>query len=1442
MCCLCVTAKVVVIVSSMGITRVVRKQIRKAVLRRTMRNVVETELVELAALNHAGKEEGRTTVERETESWPPRVEVEVNLIDALPGDLLVVMARVNDTDVPVLIDTGAATTVASIDLAPELGIETVEDDWMNLTGIAGQAVDIIGSKVVKLGIGTHECSTRLYFATKGPSRGSKYDIILGCDTLRLLPALSVDLARCQLKLGKEVIPVGDPRTSFPVNAALRVLNSVVLKPETETKIDLYMGPIPLDVDTVYMAEELSPKLRDKCLAMAPAVFPPDESGRVSVFLSNPTREHVTLHEDTLLSEAVSVSEDETGLSVFEAGLEVNAIQECEIVDRVKAVLEQVNLENADITGDQKERLMALIAEYNDCFSANKFDLGSSTIMAPTITTKTEEPVRGRPIRVPYKAQEELRKHIDTMLKAGLLDGSMRFCVDYRKLNEVCISDNFPLPTTETVFQRVAGCHYFSTLDLASGFWQIPLDEESSYKTAITTPEGTYRMTHLPFGLKSATSIFARIMSQVLEGVPDTTTYVDDILVSTKTDNFQKHLAALEAVFKRMRCFNLKMSPKKCIFARREVEFLGHVIRRDSYKPSCAGLEKIKEFPSPRTLKEVRRFVGMCSFFRRFIADFSKFSEPLTKLTKKENKFSWGEEQEKAFQRLKGKLLNEPLLSFPDYNKPFHLFTDASQVAMAGVLMQRDEEVKAYRAVSYCSRTMSETERRLPAVHAELGAIVHALRAFRGYIYGAKLIIHTDHSPLTFLMKQSETNPKLARWLLEIATYDVHFTHVKGAKNTVADCLSRLETENLDPKTLEELRDKIEVPYCLVMEASRPRLILAAEPVARFPVRRGAEDSDINTREEQLRDAEVGPILRHLEGGQIPRSLSPNEREAFVKNAARFTRLDNGCLYLRVDAARRFSGGLYPLVVPTSMKQLVFEFFHASHFAGCHMGLKKSLDKARRYYWDGMHGDFAKWVKECVPCQMRRLPKPRFREPMTVSRNTAVWRKVGLDLSGPFVLTENENRYILNVICWFSKFLVSVPLPDARGLTIAKALMEHVVLIHGCPLQIHTDNAKSFTSDFWKEFTKLLGLVHTTSVPYRSQGNALTERSFQIVQNALAKTISDGQRDWDRLLPYVTFAYNTQVHDSTNERPFYMVHGRDPVFSVDLILDPRTKEFGGDEDTDDFRAELITNLRFAWNLALEEAKLASRRQKLQYDKHARAQELKIGDRVFLKNFKTKPGLSRKLDLPWRRQFRVVELSPPHARIVSVFAPHTPSRKIHLDQIKLCVLAGGPPLTAQVIPPEVEENLAQAGAIMTHNEPEVPEQEPVPEPEMGDAEGHQGFCRVDPRDLGGYTEAHEPEAVFDMPEEFRVELEGGHNVFQNDQHLEQEAPSEDGSHHGSYHDGHLEREAPSVVGDQQENPSGYDGTEGDVENVEPFQQPLVVTRSGRTIKTPKRFAMS
>ena len=287
------------------------------------------------------------------------------------------------------------------------------------------------------------------------------------------------------------------------------------------------------------------------------------------------------------------------------------------------------------------------------------------------------------------------------------------CVDYRKLNAVTVPETFPLPKLETILEQIGDSYYYTSLDLSQGFLQIKVSDEMSDKLGTVVEDKCYQYTHLPFGLKNATSIFCRTMAHVLAGIGDgVCAYVDDILVYTKSPDFSEHLHVLRSVFRRFRQYNLKLSPIKCRFARKSIEFLGHTIYKGGYTPGPAKLDAIRDFPTPTTVQQIRRFIGLAGFYRRFIPSFAKISSPLTALTKKNTRFLWTHEHQQAFEKLKQLLLQEPILRFPDYNKEFHIFTDCSSSAQAGALMQKDDQDKnLFYAISYCSRTFSESERR-----------------------------------------------------------------------------------------------------------------------------------------------------------------------------------------------------------------------------------------------------------------------------------------------------------------------------------------------------------------------------------------------------------------------------------------------------------------------------------------------------------------------------------------------------------------------------------------------------------------------------------------------------------------------------------------------------------------------------------------------------------
>uniref|UniRef100_A0A8R1EF31 Reverse transcriptase domain-containing protein n=1 Tax=Caenorhabditis japonica TaxID=281687 RepID=A0A8R1EF31_CAEJA len=344
-------------------------------------------------------------------------------------------------------------------------------------------------------------------------------------------------------------------------------------------------------------------------------------------------------------------------------------------------------------------------------------------------------------------------------------GALRVCLDFRRLNDITIPDNFPLPRIDAILEKVGGARYFSSLDMANGYLQLRLDAESSYKCGFITETKVFAYTHLPFGLKSAASYFQRALKTVLANMDrDVLVYIDDILIYSQ--DFGQHIATLRNVFERFRQFNLKVSPKKCEFLKKAITFLGHTITESNYTPNEANVKSIAEMSTPKNLAETRRFVGMVGFFRKFLPNLATVAEPLTRLNRKNEKFRWETPQQEAFDTLREALLDKPILAFPDYEKPFHLFCDASAVGLGAALMQAEtEEEKHFKAIAYTSRTLADSETRWPAIQVELLAIIFALRHFRPYICLSKIILHSDHRPLSYLLSKHKVNDNLARWLI-----------------------------------------------------------------------------------------------------------------------------------------------------------------------------------------------------------------------------------------------------------------------------------------------------------------------------------------------------------------------------------------------------------------------------------------------------------------------------------------------------------------------------------------------------------------------------------------------------------------------------------------------------------------------------------------------------
>lgn len=369
------------------------------------------------------------------------------------------------------------------------------------------------------------------------------------------------------------------------------------------------------------------------------------------------------------------------------------------------------------------------------------------------------------------------------------DGSNRFCIDFRRLNQVLVSDAEPIPRVDVTFAKVGRKKFFSKLDLVRGYWQIPMDEASKEKTAFSSSSGLYQFRFMPFGLKTAAATFTKLMRKLLEGIPDAYHYIDDVLVAT--DSWQEHIDTLGEVLSRLRSAGLTIKPKKCEIGFHQISFLGHRIGLGLIAPKQEILTRIQDSPRPTTKRQVRSFLGLTGFYREFIPNYAGLAAPLTNLTKKgaRNDVEWEEEHEAAFSHLKQLLAEPPILMAPDLGKEFTLRTDASDASLGAVLLQERDGV--LHPVAYASRKLSRAEKNFATIERECLALVWAVGRFTIYLYGRKFRVQTDHQPLEFINKAKYTNSRIMRWSMKLQDYSFHVEYIKGKDNVGADFLSRI---------------------------------------------------------------------------------------------------------------------------------------------------------------------------------------------------------------------------------------------------------------------------------------------------------------------------------------------------------------------------------------------------------------------------------------------------------------------------------------------------------------------------------------------------------------------------------------------------------------------------------------------------------------------------
>lgn len=795
-----------------------------------------------------------------------------------------------------------------------------------------------------------------------------------------------------------------------------------------------------------------------------------------------------------------------------------------------------------LSEEQQRDVKELMGRWAAVFAQHDEDFGRTAVVQHQIPTGTAPPSRERYRPVPPSLYPELRSLLKGMLETGVIressspwaapivlvrkkDSSWRFCVDYRKLNAVTHKDAYPLPRIEeslTCLQRAA---WYSTLDLASGYWQVEVDPKDREKTAFTTPMGLYEFDRMPFGLCNAPATFQRLMQRCLGGMlhESLLIYLDDVIVYSP--DFQTHLQDLEAVFQRLLEMGLKLQPKKCRFFQKEVTYLGHVVSQNGVATDPAKTAVVEQWEVPGTVHQLRSFLGFVGYYRRFVKDFAKIAAPLNRLLQGSKAMSkntpviWSNECEQAFQRLKHSLVSAPILAYADFGLPFRLYTDASLDGLGAVLSQVQDGNE--RVIAYASRSLHPTERNdqnYSSFKLELLALKWAItEKFKDYLWGSSVEVFTDNNPLVHL-HTARLGAVEQRWVAQLANFNYSLRYRPGKANQNADILSRLPGEQ-------------GVAVCLLQEGGA----VLPEPDWAF---------------QQQQDPDLALLQRWYDRGSLPtrhekRGASSNLRK-WLREWSRLERKD-GVLYRRWTT-QATGESCQQILVPNKEAQALWMDYH--RHAGHPNPDKMAALLRQRYFWPGMARDGVGWTQQCPQC-INNKAGPEVRAPLVPIESTYPFQIVGIDYLS-LGRAADSYPYILVMTDLFSKYAVAVPTRDQTATTTARAVWTHLFQIFGCPERILSDRGGAFESDLFTELCQLYGCRRSRTTPYHPQGNGACERFNQTLLGLLRTLLEEEKSQWREKLPALLQAYNNTVHRTTGLTPHFMVFGRHARLPIDWI--------------------------------------------------------------------------------------------------------------------------------------------------------------------------------------------------------------------------------------------------------------------------------------------------
>ncbi|KAL0554942.1 hypothetical protein IC582_008872 [Cucumis melo] len=798
------------------------------------------------------------------------------------------------------------------------------------------------------------------------------------------------------------------------------------------------------------------------------------------------------------------------------------------------------------------------------------------------------PISRAPYRMAPAELKELKVQLQELLDKGFIrpsvspwgapvlfvkekDGSMRLCIDYRELNKVTVKNRYPLPRIDDLFDQLQGATVFSKIDLRSGYHQLRIKDEDVPKTAFRSRYGHYEFIVMSFGLTNAPAVFMDLMNRVFREFLDTfvIVFIDDILIYSKTE--AEHEEHLRMVLQTLRDNKLYAKFSKCEFWLKQVSFLGHVVSKAGVSVDPAKIEAVTGWTRPSTVSEVRSFLGLAGYYRRFVENFSRIATPLTQLTRKGAPFVWSKACEDSFQNLKQKLVTAPVLTVPDGSGSFVIHSDASKKGLGCVLMQQG------KVVAYASRQLKSHEQNYPTHDLELAAVVFALKIWRHYLYGEKIQIFTDHKSLKYFFTQKELNMRQRRWLELVKDYDCEILYHPGKANVVADAFSRKVSHS------------------------------AALITRQAPLHRDLERAEIAVSvgavTMQLAQLTVQPTLRQriIDAQSNDPYLVEKRGLAEAGQAVEFSLSSDGGLLFE----RR-------LCVPSdsAVKTELLSEAHSSPFSMHPGSTKMYQDLKRVYWWRNMKREVAEFVSRCLVCQQVKAPRQKpagLLQPLSIPEWK--WENVSMDFITGLPRTLRGFTVIWVVVDRLTKSAHFVPGKSTYTASKwAQLYMSEIVRLHGVPVSIVSDRDARFTSKFWKGLQTAMGTRLDFSTAFHPQTDGQTERLNQVLEDMLRACALEFPGSWDSHLHLMEFAYNNSYQATIGMAPFEALYGkccRSPVCWGEVgeqrLMGP----------------ELVQSTNEAIQKIRSRMHTAQSRQKSYTDVRRKDLEFEIGDKVFLK---------------------------------------------------------------------------------------------------------------------------------------------------------------------------------------------------------------------------------